>query len=123
MADMHVLNGGESGTWRIAMHFPIPNTNNAVGVNRRTALINSREGGTTVLEEGIGPGQITAAEKASIEAGAVHEYIAEFRIESGGTAPSDLRASIRQFFSAEKARILAILDSRLRYFGHTETEA
>ncbi|MCP4248073.1 MAG: hypothetical protein GY778_13585 [bacterium] len=121
MADMHVLDG-DGLRWRIAMHFAVPDANNAVAVNYRTALVNSGLGGSTVLTEGPGDGQITAVEKALVVAGEVYEHLASFLVESGGTATAELRASLRQFYSREKAAVIADLQRRLRYFGHTESE-
>ncbi len=124
MADMHVLeSSGDGLSWKIVMHFAVPDTNNAVSVNHRTALVNSGVGGTTVLVEGTGPGQILTAEKALIDTGEIFEHVAEFRVESGGTSTAQLRASIQGFYAAEKSRMLALLQSRLRYYGHTESES
>ena len=50
MSDMHVLEG-DGTKWRIVMHFAVPNANNLVNVNYRTALVNSGLGGTTVLAD------------------------------------------------------------------------
>ena len=70
MADMHVIDGDGNRGYKVAMHIAVPNTNNAVGVNYRTALVNSGLGGTQ-LTEGAGAGQITTAEKAQVDAGEV----------------------------------------------------
>lgn len=121
MADMHVLDG-DGQRWRVAMHFPVPDANNAVGVNYRTALVNSGLGGTTVMAEGTDPGEINATEKADVQSGAVFEYIASFLVESGGTSNAQLRDSLRQFYTTEKNGILTRLQDRLRYYGHTESE-
>jgi len=123
MADIHVLaSGGDGLSWRVAMHIAIPNTSNAVAVNHRTALVNSGLGGKTVMVEGVGPGQITTAEKAQIELGAIFEHIADFRVESGGTSNLDLRAAIRELYAIETSRMIDVLQSRLRYYGHTESK-
>ena len=73
MADMHVLTG-TTRRYRVIMHFAIPNSNNDVGVNYRTALVNSGIGGTTELIEGTGVGEITTAEKALVASGEVFEH-------------------------------------------------
>lgn len=121
MADIHVQTG--DGThWQIVMHLPVPNQNNAVAVNYRNALVNSGIGGSTVLTEGVGAGQITTAEKDQIAFGELYEHVEQFRAESGGTSGPELQAALRQFYVQEKAHVTAHLQRRLRYFGHTESE-
>lgn len=128
MADMHILQGNNSNEWTIAMHFVVPNTNNAVGVNHRTALINSGIGlnpdtnRRTVMPTGDGTnGTISVAEEALLDSGALFESVGSFRAESGGTSNLELQASIREFYASENDRALAANASVLRYFGHTES--
>ena len=122
MADMHVYDG-DGRKWTVIMHFAVPNVNNAVAVNYRTALVNSGLGGTTTMTEGTGAGEITAAEKADVEAGILYEHVASFLVESGGKQAAELRASLREFYAKEETRIIDVLKSKLRYFGHTESKA
>ena len=123
MSDMHVMGGGVDGElWDVVMHFPIVSANNSVGVNWRTAVINSGIGGITSLVEGTGDGEITTAEKTQIEAGEIYEHRASLRAESGGTSTANLRATLQEFYAAEKTRVLNALQVQLRYFGHTESE-
>jgi len=119
MAEIHVLTGN-GDSWNVVFHIPIPVLNNAVGQPYRTVLVNSGIGGSTVLGEGTGPGQITTAEKASIQAGAVYEVSLSYPFESGGTTPAQLLATVRALYQREKTRLLAELQARLRYFGYTE---
>ena len=44
MADMYILTGNNSIDWTIVMHFDVPDTNNAVGINHREALATTRAG-------------------------------------------------------------------------------
>ena len=122
MSDMHVITGGDSGEWSIVMHFAVPDTNNAVMVNHRIALINSGLGGTTILPDGDGSdGTISAAEKTTIEAGELFEHIVSFPIESGGTTTPKLRTTIRNLYASEETSIINRLKRRLKYYGHTES--
>lgn len=131
MADMHILSGNNADEWTIVMHLPVPNVNNSVAVNFRTALVNSNLGrqvnndGTfgrrSILPSGTGPGEITTAEEASLDAGALFEHVAAFRAEGDGDTLLQLQATSREFFAVENARIQAAVGSRLRYFGHTES--
>lgn len=104
------------------MHFAVPNTNNAVGVNHRTALINSGLGGTTILPDGDGSdGTISPAEKTSIENGELFEHVVSFPVESGGSTTPKLRTTIRDLFASEQTSITNRLKRRLKYYGHTES--
>ena len=120
MADMHITTG-DGERWTIVMHFPVPDVNNDVAVNYRTALVNSGIGGTTVMAEGVDPGQIGTTEKTAIEAGEVFEHVGTFRVESGGTSNVQLRDSIREFYTRAKVDVIDDMKSRLRYYGHTES--
>ena len=124
MSDIHVLTG-DGETWSVVVHIAVPDADNSVGVNYRTALVNSGLGGTTSLTEdaGPGPGQISPAEKAQVEAGEVHEHRVGFLLESGGTSEAEQRAALRALYTREKAAEIARLQRELRYFGHTESEA
>lgn len=118
MSDMHVMSGTADGSWVVVMHFLVPNINNSVTVNYRTAVVNSGLGGTTILTEGVGPGQITTAEKAQVDSGELYEHSTVFRAES----TTNLQNAIRLFYTAEKTSVLAELQRKLRYFGHIESE-
>ena len=120
MSDVHVLTGeGNSST--LVFHIPVPILNNAVGIPYRTALANSGLGGTTTMSEGTGAGQISTAEKAQIEAGEIYELVTFFPVESGGSTPAQLRASIRKWYQQLAGQTLTELQARLRYFGYTDS--
>jgi hypothetical protein len=123
MADMHVITGRDE-KWSIVMHFAVPDSNNAVAVNYRTAIINSGIGGSTVLIAGDGTnGTIVAAESANIDSGAVYEHVVPFIVESGGTSNAELRATLRALYASEETTVINRLKKQLRYFGHTESKA
>lgn len=124
MANIHVVAGDGNGSWDLIFHIPIPNTNNSVGVNWRTALVNSGLGGTTQLPDGDGSaGTISAAEKAGLVAGALFEHRERFLLESGGSSGAQTQALIRSLYTREKSRAQADLQRKLKYFGHTESES
>ena len=118
MAAIHVLSA-QYGEYKVAIHAAVSNTNNSAGVNFRTALINSGLGGTTILPDGDGTaGTIAAAEKTSIQTGAIVEVIGFIR---GDTVAAG--AALNAYLDAEAARIAAerIVDlaRQLKYFGAT----
>ncbi len=127
MADIYVLTGNNSNTWTLVMHFAVPDVDNAVGINFRTALVNSgigkgEDGRRTVLPTGDDTGgTISAAEEALLDDGSRFEHVASYRIESGGTSNSQLQSAIREFYAAENTAVQASVASRLRFFGHTES--
>ena len=127
MADMYILTGNNSNTWTVVMHFAVPNTNNAVGINFRTALVNSgigkgEDGRRTILPTGddLG-GTISAAEETLLDSGARFEHVTSLRVESGGTSDANKRAILRNFYASTNVAVQASVGSRLRYFGHTES--
>lgn len=123
MADIHTLTTDDKRRVTVIMHFAVPDANNAVGVNWRMALVNSGLGGSTSMTIGVSDGQITQAEVDQIVLGAVHEHQASYPLESAGTGAPGQQAALRGFYAQEKAAEIADLQQRLKYFGHTETEA
>lgn len=119
MADYHVLTGSADGNaFTVVFHLPVPGAgNNRAGVQWRTALVNSGLGGRTVLPDGDGTGgTVSAAEKAGIEAGAVHEVAEQVSTHPGETAPQ-LRDRIDARHAALVASVQAELQGRLTYYG------
>ena len=123
MADIHVLEGNDSGRWQVAIHSAVPDAVNPIGVNWRTALVNSGLGGTSTMAEGTGPGQIGTAELATITSGAVCEHIFSFRVEGNGDDLAVIRDALRVAHARESALVITKLQERLKYYGHTENQA
>ena len=123
MADMHILTG-DGATWNIVGHFAVPDQTNEANINYRTAIVNSGLGGATVLSDGDGSGgSISAAEKAQIEAGELYERAFSVRLEANGSATQAAIALLKARYTEIKTRIINEVKARLRYFGHTESEA
>lgn len=126
MSDMHVLDGRGDGTYPVAMHFPVPSGNNAVGVPWSTTVVESagfEEDGITPIVRKSVLRTISQSEIDSIAAGTVFERVVVVRAESGGTTNAQLRASLREFYAGEKVTATALLETQLKYFGHTEDQA
>lgn len=121
MSDIHILEG-VGNKWRVVMHFAIPNVNNAVGVNYRTALVNSGLGGTTILPEGTGAGDISTGELAQVTAGEVYEYTAHLLIETGGSGASQV-AMLTTEYNRLSSAVIATLQNKLKYYGYTQDVA
>ena len=108
----------------MVMHIAVPDADNSVSVNWRTALVNSGLGGITSLPDGDGNnGTISAAEKALIAAGEVLEHVMSARLESGGTSLAQQRTALRAWYAKAKTTVVSDLQTKLRYYGHNESEA
>lgn len=115
--DYHVLAGQQDGNaYTIVHHVAVPNVNNRVNVNVRTALVNSGLGGRTVLTEGVGAGHISAEEKALIDAGALFEFVETMHTNPGENAMA-LRNRIDAQHTAVRARLPSLLTNQLAYYG------
>lgn len=120
MANWHARTGsGDGNSYTIVFHIAVPSVNNRVGVNYRTALINSGIGGTTVLPDGDGTGgTISAAEKTNIQSGSVIEIVETFLTNPGETAGA-LQTRIDAYHTTLTARVQAELQGKLSYFGYS----
>jgi hypothetical protein len=121
MADYHVLEGTPDGnSFRVVFHLSVPDVNNRVGVNVRTALVNSGVGGSTILPTGTTGGTIRAAELTQVQAGAVFEVV-----ETIHTNPSEnagkLRSRLDNRHSELQGKFNSWLQSRLSYYGYERT--
>ena len=121
MADIHILAGDGRKHWRVVFHLDVPDADNDVGVNYRTALANSGLGGTSVMAEGTGPGQITTAELALVAAGQVYECVESVRSDTRGQTEASQRAALKAAYAKAETDILARLQRQLKYFGYTES--
>jgi len=124
MSDIHVLTGDAGGeSWKLVFHFPVPNTNNDVGVNFRTALINSglgvgEDNRRTILPSGSNEGQITTAEEANLDNGSLFEVVEIFKVTKG-TDLAGIGAMADAKFLAVQSRANDRMAEVFRYFGHT----
>lgn len=123
MANWRVLTDGvgDGNAYQVAFYIPIPSSNNAVGNNYQTCLINSGIGGRTVCTTGNGVGQISAADAASIVAGSLYEFIELYYINPAktlGQAQSELNARFA-VLSNVSGPVLSSLQNKLRFYGAT----
>lgn len=128
MADIHVLEGDRRGRVSVVMHIPVPPGTNSVDINWRDAIVGSGIGGTTQFADAVDDEnpkgwEITVAEKDQIVAGELHEHRTSFPLESAGTTPVQHQVALRAFYVQEKAAVIADLQRRLKYTGHTESES
>ena len=122
MSQWHVLSGSNDGnSYTVAFHVPVPSVVNRAGINYQTALVNSGLGGKTVMTTGTGPGQITSAELAEIQSGAVYEYLYQYGTNPSNTQAQDAAAlgTLYTQFATAGGPVLGPLEKQLTYFGAT----
>lgn len=118
MSKIHILKSDNSWSYNVAIHFAVPAGNNTVGYSWKACGLGSGLTGTTSLEVGTGPGNITQAEYDSIIAGDVIEIL---KTISPGLNPTsaavealcDIKIAVWQ---ADTARVL-------KYYGYKIEEA
>lgn len=121
MANMHVRSvvGGQP---QIVCHVTVPNENNQVSLNLRTALVRSGGVSVSALPDGDGnDGTISAAEKTQLANGEKVERTIPFALGDdwdGLTGPQKL-ARLDAFHAQVVIEVEAELRARLRYFGFT----
>ncbi len=121
MAQIHILGGDGDDSYTAVIHLTIPNTNNLVSVNYRTAIINSGIGGTTILQTttGAAPGKITTTEMSDITAGIVYEAV--FLVGNNPAWSSAERlAAFSGAINSQTSQKINYLTNALAYFGHTQ---
>ncbi|KKL47843.1 hypothetical protein LCGC14_2331490 [marine sediment metagenome] len=119
MSDIHVITGNGLDNWTLLFHYAVPDINNEVSVNYRTALINGGLGGTSTMAEGVGAGEISTAELALIATGALYEHSISFLAESGATNNAEIIAEVQALYTASEAQVIDRLKRQLKYYGYT----
>lgn len=121
MSAIHILGGDGRDQYTAVVHLTVPNTNNLVGVNHRTAIINSGIGGTSIMTvtTGAAPGRISTTEMTDITNGVIYEVV--FVVGNNPTWTSGERLTA---FSGEinshTSQAQNYLANALAYFGHTQ---
>jgi len=110
---MHILESDNGWSYRVAIHFTTPPGDNSVGYSWKACGLKSGITGTTILEVGTGPGDLTQVEYDSIIAGDTIEIIEHI---SPGLDPSNdiVEALCDVQINVWKEDISRIL----KYFGH-----
>ncbi len=121
MADMHIIDGDGKKSWRVVMHFDVPDINNDIGISYRTALVTSGLARLSILPDGDGSGgTIDADEKAALAAGTVYEHVVAANLDGTGTTNASRIASLKALYSAAETETVNNLKRRLKLFGHNQ---
>lgn len=109
-----ILESDNDNSYKVAIHFTTPAGNNSVGKSYKACALGSKMIGTTVLEVGTEPGNISQAEHDSIIAGDAIEIIRSITpgLDPSNTDVVDACNICVGEYQADMARIL-------KYYGHT----
>ena len=115
MSKIHIFNSDGNGKYNAVLHTPVPAGNNSAGIPWSTVVINAGLA-KTVLTVGNGAGQMTAVEKAEIDAGTTIELVAKLNVESGGATSASILALANTAISEFKSGFSA----EYKYYGYTQ---
>ena len=112
MSDYHVLDGTENGhAFQVAMHFPVPDANNAAGIAYRTCAA-----AQAVTSSMVPANLLAAGESEALASGLLVEVAEVYRTHPGHPDASD-RLRLDALYSTTKTITTADLQRRWRYFG------
>lgn len=131
MSKIHVLSADSDGNYQVAIHVAVNAGNNSVGKSWKSCWLESNKAKnikhfstdvdmisvTSSLIEGTGPGNITTAELADVEAGDVIEILSDIKAESGGAGNASLNTMVDTVIADFNDRMQA----ELKYYGHEVT--
>ena len=113
MSKIHVLESNNNHSYKVAIHFDTPAGNNSAGYSWKACALAAGTIGTTILEVGTAPSDLTQVEYDDIIAGDVVEIV---RTIDTGVSPTnailEALADIKiDEWKNDTARIL-------KYYGH-----
>jgi len=121
MSDIHVLTGSRGSEWRVVFHFAVPASNNSVGVSWSDAMMGAGLN-VTIMATGTNDWEISTADKALIDSGALFEVSVSIRIETGGGTNQNRKDMLDARYLYVKNVEWLRLQSTLRYFGFARNE-
>ena len=114
MAKIHILESDNNFGYEVAIHFPTPTGNNAIGVSWKSCAIQNGSIGMTALSVGTEPANITQAEYDSILSGDTVEII---KTIDAGINPSNI--SVEHLVDICISEWETSMVKTLKYYGHT----
>lgn len=116
MSKIHVLKSDNNQSYEIAIHFDTPAGTNTPGFTWKACGLEEGTLGSTILEVGTDPSNITQTEYDDIIAGDVIEII---RTVTVGTSPTN--AMVESLADIHITEFQNAMTRILKYFGHTIT--
>lgn len=114
MAKIHAFDCDDDGRYRLVIHTAMPTGNNSVGSTWKSVWLAAGRA-STLMTEGTGIGQISAAEKASVLAGDLIEINAHVPTEVVSQGAAAVNAYVDKLIS----QVLEKLSRQLAYYGWT----
>ena len=108
-----ILESDNANSYKVAIHFTTPAGNNTAGMSWKACALRSGSIGTTILNVGTEPGDISQAEHDSIISGDTIEIIRSINpgLDPSNTSVVDACNVCVAEYHADMARIL-------KYYGH-----
>ena len=116
MSDYHILSCDKYGnTFNVVFHVPVPNSDNKVGTNYRTAIVEMLGGADNITSAAP---FIQSAELTQLKTGELYEVTETFHSHPGQTT-AQKRASLDARYSAVVSEITTDLGRQLSYWGYS----
>lgn len=118
MSNFHILNSHEKDhRVRVAFHIAVPNANNSVGVNYRTALTQYKP-----LTESAVPWLAAdfSSELTQLQNGELYEHVTDVKYDAGKTDGEKLTA-ITSAYTSFNSSVKTKLQKILKYWGKNAT--
>lgn len=113
MSNYHIMGGlADGNSYTVAFHLPVTSASNLVGVNYRTALIQSLGG-----SQASSVPWIDAGEQAQLAAGELYEFSYRYATNPSDTL-LDKRAYLDTLFSALSTVVMGQIETRFAYWGY-----
>ena len=127
MSDIHILEGNDDANeFNVAFHVPVPNEDNAVGVNLQTCVTQDPIAQIHPLVVKGGDNSdvpwIAQPEKDAMNAGEIVEYQDAFTRTPGETPTQDL-TRIKGKWHAVEAKAVEFLRNRYKYWGRNDSRS
>jgi hypothetical protein len=116
----HILNlNNYKNIARVVYHFSVPDENNSIGINLRTALIQyldlARPDRVVSIVPNLQVSDIT--EYNNIVAGVIYEYVKEFKFSNANLSLADKRTEVDSNFTALQITVVDKLRNILSFWG------
>ncbi len=114
MSDYHILAADRYGnSFQVVMHFPVPDVENEVGTNYRTAIV-EYQGGAPIESVLPNPG----TEQAQLDAGELYEQQYTFNSNPNETL-AEKRDRLDAMFNDNRGDVQDDLEKILGYWGYS----
>ena len=116
MANYHILSGRPDGNQlTVVFHLPVPDENNAVGLNYRTALMHHQGGGS--IQSAVPDDLLGDGEQAALDSGALYELVWQYNTRPGDSL-LDKRNELDARFTQLSSAVAGQIEAQLEFYGY-----